>query len=199
MNIKEKERETYSFMVSNKTEDGLKMNEFLKKLTDNGVKIGTYVKKLIEADMKGKLSIDNSCSKSSITDSNAIIKQMESQQALLKELVDKVNKQAEENNLLKTFIEKGISFNVVGNLDNVNTTTASVVSTESTFGLENDSILDSEELTLKREAMKASENVAPSLGGADFSWKDDDEDLSLPNINNDNNNTDDDEYEPEFD
>ncbi|MDK0672295.1 hypothetical protein P5E71_15015 [Clostridium perfringens] len=174
------------------------MNEFLKKLTDNGVKIGTYVKKLIEADMKGKLSIDNSCSNNLITDSNAIIKQMELQQALLKELVDKVNKQSEENNLLKTFIEKGISFNVVGNLDNVNTTTASVVSGESTFGLENDSILDAEELTLKREAMKASENVAPSLGGADFSWKDEDEDLSLPNIKNDNN-TDDDEYEPEFD
>ncbi|MDH5087779.1 hypothetical protein QTH30_14685 [Clostridium perfringens] len=194
MSIKEKERETYSFMVSNKTEDGLKMNEFLKRLTDNGVKIGTYVKKLIEADMKGKLSIDNSCSNNLITDSNAIIKQMESQQALLKELVDKVNKQSEENNLLKTFIEKGISFNVVGNLDNVNTATASVVTGEPTFGLENDSILDAEELTLKREAMKASENVAPGLGGVDFSWKDDDEDLSLPNIDDDN-----DEYEPDFD
>ena len=194
MSIKEKERETYSFMVSNKTEDGLKMNEFLKRLTDNGVKIGTYVKKLIEADMKGKLSIDNSCSNNLITDSNAIIKQMESQQALLKELVDKVNKQSEENNLLKTFIEKGISFNVVGNLDNVNTSTASVVTGEPTFGLENDSILDAEELTLKREAMKASENVAPGLGGVDFSWKDDDEDLSLPNIDDDN-----DEYEPDFD
>lgn len=194
MSIKEKERETYSFMVSNKTEDGLKMNEFLKRLTDNGVKIGTYVKKLIEADMKGKLSIDNSCSNNLITDSNAIIKQMESQQALLKELVDKINKQSEENNLLKTFIEKGISFNVVGNLDNVNTATASVVTGEPTFGLENDSILDAEELTLKREAMKASENVAPGLGGVDFSWKDDDEDLSLPNIDDDN-----DEYEPDFD
>ena len=198
MSIKEKERETYSFMVSNKTEDGLKMNEFLKKLTDNGVKIGTYVKKLIEADMKGKLSIDNSCSNNLITDSNAIIKQMESQQALLKELVDKVNKQSEENNLLKTFIEKGISFNVVGNLDNVNTATASVVTGEPTFGLENDSILDAEELTLKREAMKASENVAPGLGGADFSWKDDDEDLSLPNIISDIDD-DNDEYEPDFD
>ena len=48
-----KDRNTFSLVVSLKTEDGLKMNSFLDEVAKDE-KIGTYLKRLVREDMKRK-------------------------------------------------------------------------------------------------------------------------------------------------
>ena len=48
---KNNDRETYSFMVNNKTVEGKSMINFLNDIKTSGDKIGNYIKKLILKDM----------------------------------------------------------------------------------------------------------------------------------------------------
>ena len=170
--VKEKERETYSLVVSNKTNDGIKMNSYLTELSNKGIKIGSYLKKLVEKDMKDSNTLE-SCE----SDSTSKIKELEETvDALKKQLTNITN-----NDLILSAIKniglqlENQSFKIdmlCNNGTSINTSSLNLLNNEQSIDT-TPTITDEDEIK-RLEALRKSKNTAPSFDGK--SGNNDDED-----------------------
>ena len=104
---KNPDRETYSFMVNNKSSEGRKMIAFLEGIKADGGKVGNYVKKLILNDMQNS-SNETTCT----TLSNALlIEKLEKQEVMLKNLTNIIENQNREMSLLHTLLSNATTIN----------------------------------------------------------------------------------------
>lgn len=174
--VKEKERETYSLVVSNRTHDGIKMNSYLTELSDKGIKIGSYLKKLVEKDMK-----DSTILESCESDSTNKIKELEETvDALKKQLTNITN-----NDLILTAI-KNIGLQLENQSFKIDMLCNNGTSINTSNLLANEQSMDTTSTTLNKdededeikrlEALKKSKNTAPSFDGKNSNDDDDNDD-----------------------
>lgn len=118
---KNPDRETYSFMVNNKSSEGRKMIAFLEGIKADGGKVGNYVKKLILNDMQNS-SNETTCT----TLSNALLlEKLEKQEVMLKNLTNIIEAQNRDMSLLHTLLSGGVAIGVNTNIASTETAVSS--------------------------------------------------------------------------
>lgn len=105
---KNEDRETYSFMVNNKTTEGKAMIQFFNNIKEDGDKIGNYVKKLILKEMN-QVSNNTQCSN---LNNALLLEKLDKQEIMLKNLTSIIENQNREMSLLHSLLNNGI---VIGN------------------------------------------------------------------------------------
>lgn len=106
---KNTDRETYSFMVNNKSEEGKSIINFLNEVRSGGEKISNYVKKLILKDMQ-KISLNEHTNSLS----NALLlEKLDKQEMMLKNLTNIIEVQNKEMSLLHALLSNGVTIGTI--------------------------------------------------------------------------------------